>query len=220
MNKLQTLKRSLLTVKFPPRLECFRDYILNYPSYCAKRDATLTSKFEKDNLKYIFDMQEINNNYKRISLQTWQAQEEAGKSSLQRELHFASRSEALNFLNVIKNKCDEIDHHPEWSVQDENLHIKLTSHFLKNNISEKDYELAAFISQKYEDKAYFNFIFNRRNQTWLSNSAALAFALFTFYALSYMITLYQNYRITSRDFLFAKILTAENDYNHERRYKH
>ena len=42
---------------------------------------------------------------------------------------------AIIFMNLIKDKCDELDHHPEWTLSDNILKIRLTSHFNKNNVS-------------------------------------------------------------------------------------
>jgi 4a-hydroxytetrahydrobiopterin dehydratase len=205
------------------RLSCWKsctmDYFFNYPAYCAKRDAKLQTNFERQNMGYIFDQEQIKNNQKSIALQNWKLREESGKSFLIRELNFSSSEEALQFMNLVKDKCDQLDHHPEWTVKDQHLHVRLTSHFLKNNVSDKDWELAAVISQKYEDRFYYKIAFDKRYQSYIRNFVAFMFASFTFYIMFNYFLLYRNYNITSRDFFFPRILTSDNDYNLERRYR-
>jgi pterin-4a-carbinolamine dehydratase len=218
MNKLPCLK-----LMNSSRLACWKsctwDYFVNYPAYCAKRDAKLETKYERQNLGYIFDREQIKNNHKSIAMRNWKFTEEPGRSFLIRELPFSSREEALQFMNLVTDKCDEIDHHPEWEVKDQLLQIRLTSHFLKNNVSDKDWELAAIISQKYEDRYFYKFAFDKWYQAFIRNFVALLFTCFSVYTLSQFYHLYRNYNITSRDFFFPRILTSENDYNHERRYR-
>ena len=45
-----------------------------------------------------------------------------------------NNNDAINFINIIKEKCDEINHHPEWNLSNNNLElvyfVKLIGFFL------------------------------------------------------------------------------------------
>ena len=49
---------------------------------------------------------------------------------------------------------------------------------------------------------------------------AAAFIFGTAYTMFYLYNLYKDYRITSRDFLFPKIIHSGNDYDQTRKLKH
>ena len=107
----------------------------------------------------------------------------------------------------MKDKSSELDHHPEWNIKNNLVNVKLTSHFMGNNVSEKDYELAANFSVAY-DKCHG--LFN--NQAYLSyligTGLVSVFCLVGFYVYEFK----KNYRYTSMDFMFARIETADNNY--------
>ena len=48
--------------------------------------------------------------------------------------------------------ADDIDHHPEWTLGDGELRIRLSTHDIGNKVSIKDYILAQWIEQVLEGK--------------------------------------------------------------------
>jgi pterin-4a-carbinolamine dehydratase len=209
MNSLKVLKKNFSSssqnsLGFPHLVNS----IFNYSEYIKQKDRYYEEKWHRDNIHALKDIKEIQNEQRRIAEKDWTLHEDQAphKSYLSRDLKFSSAKETIVFLNLIKNYCDEIDHHPEWTLQDKNLHIKLTSHFVNNNVSPKDYDLAAFISQKYEERNYNNFKYNSCNQTWLRNAAAVGISIATVFALVQFYNFIRHYRSTSRDFYFTKIV--------------
>ena len=53
--------------------------------------------------------------------------------------------EVLEKMNRIGWLADEIDHHPEWKLSENNLMINLSTHDIGNKISLKDYILASYV---------------------------------------------------------------------------
>ena len=68
-------------------------------------------------------------------------------SSIERSLAFASAQEAALFLQRVGGVLQRADHHPEWRLDGRLLHIRLTSHFLSNNLSNKDLHVARAIDR-------------------------------------------------------------------------
>lgn len=50
-------------------------------------------------------------------------------------------------MNRIGWIADEIDHHPEWTITEASLHIKLSTHDIGNKISVKDYWLGIWAEE-------------------------------------------------------------------------
>jgi 4a-hydroxytetrahydrobiopterin dehydratase len=50
-------------------------------------------------------------------------------------------------MTRIGTLADEIDHHPEWTLKQGELHIKLSTHDIGNKVSLKDYVLATWIEE-------------------------------------------------------------------------
>ena len=113
----------------------------------------------------------------------------------------------MKFLEATRSKCNEIDHHPEWSINNNTVEVKLTSHFKNNNVSEKDYELACNFSLQYEECCA-----QVSNQTYFSYLIAGALIFGSAFLSSYIYNFKRNYNYTSMDFMFARIDTAENAY--------
>ena len=115
--------------------------------------------------------------------------------------------EALKYLQNVREICNEMDHHPEWTLNNNILEVRLTSHFHKNNVSDTDYALAANFSE----------IYNRtcgvtgNNQVYLSYLIG-AIVIFGIGFVSNMLYQQRNYRTTSMDFMFAKVDTNNNAY--------
>jgi pterin-4a-carbinolamine dehydratase len=192
-------------------------YFFNYPIFEKERDSHLAEKFKQDNQNYTRDMKAIEEYKKKIVIQDWKINEEKINyilsAHLYRELSFDNREHALIFMNIIKDKCEEIDHHPEWSLGTDNvLRVRLTSHYLNNNLSPKDYELAAFISQKYEEKGDYNFKYNKTVQRLVSYSFSGVVALLSFAVFYYTYVNFNRRNTTSYDFYLAKVNHTSNQY--------
>ena len=208
MNSLKLLKKNFSTSSTNSlNITHMANYFINYGQYLQEKDRLIAEKYQRDNLRVLEDLKEIQAHQKKIAEKNWALYEEkeAHKSYLHRELKFSSAEESLLFINLVKDHCEELDHHPEWTVAGNSLDVKLTSHTANNNVSVKDYELAAFISREYEQRNFNGFKYNQCNQKWVSNAAAIGLTVVTVYTLVYLYNLYRNYRITSRDFYFSKI---------------
>jgi len=194
------------------------NFFFKYPVFEKQRDSILPDKYNQDNENYLRDIQTIQEYTKQIAIQEWKVHEDQSNnktvSSLNRELSFDNREHALIFMNIIKEKCEEIDHHPEWSLGIDNiLKIRLTSHFLNNNISPKDYELAAFISNKYQEKSDYNLKYNKTTQRLVSYSFSGVVALLSFALFYYTYTNLKRRNTTSFDFYFTRIHHTTNEYD-------
>jgi pterin-4a-carbinolamine dehydratase len=199
-------------------------YFFDYQTYEKKRDSTLQEKFDQDNQKYKNDQKKINEYKKEIASRDWKVQEEKEHNStntaLYRELGFDNREHALIFMNIIKDKCDELDHHPEWTLGDDNvLRIKLTSHFKNNNISSMDYDLAAYITYKYLERSDYNFRYNRTIQRLVSYSFSGIVALLSFALFYYTYTNFKRRNTSSFDFYLARINHSSNEYEKRNYFK-
>lgn len=58
----------------------------------------------------------------------------------------------LEKMSRIGWAADEMDHHPEWTLQEGSLAIRLSTHDIGNRLSVKDYVLAGWIEQVLESK--------------------------------------------------------------------
>lgn len=115
--------------------------------------------------------------------------------------------EALKYLENVREICNEMDHHPEWNLNNNILEVRLTSHFNRNNVSETDYALAAEFSEIFDRTCGIT----GNNQVYLSYLIGAAIIL----GVGFIGRIFyenRNYRITSMDFMFAKIDTSDNAY--------
>lgn len=166
---------------------------------------SLHEKYARDNELYLRDLAQIQETTKEFALKDWNVDNQINTSALVRELAFNSNAMAVKFINYIKDKADELDHHPEWTLtNDHKVFIKLTSHFNKNNITPIDFELAAFISNTYNESKEFNPLKCKYTQKYFIYSLNLLLTLIAIYGIAYIYQLYTRYRITSDDFIFAK----------------
>jgi 4a-hydroxytetrahydrobiopterin dehydratase len=206
MNALKQFKRNISAPAKNDIMSNLYLSICNYNSYRKTLDAQNAESFKFDTQVYEHDIQEIQNHHKKIAEKTWNFEQRHLTSNLLRELTFKNKEESLSFMNSLKEKIDELDHHPEWTLNDNTLTIKLTSHSNKNNVSPKDYELAAFISQKYEqgNSGLSNY------QRVISNAAGALLIFGTVYTIYSIYNLYKTKRVTSRDFYFQKISHSGN----------
>jgi pterin-4a-carbinolamine dehydratase len=188
--------------------------LFDYNGYRQSLDNSLPERYVITNQKYLNDLAAIQNNQKEIAMRDWALNEnkEQKTSALQREFNFDSRDDALNFMNVVKGKFDELDHHPEWVLNQNNgVSLRLTSHFNNNNVTPKDYELAAYLSQQYEQRGAYWIKFNRTRHDIFITLTAIVLGVAVVSYLWKMMILRKNYRITSRDFYFARIYMDSND---------
>lgn len=113
----------------------------------------------------------------------------------------------MQFVDKMRPKCNELDHHPEWQIINNVIKVKLTSHFNNNNVSAKDYELAAYFALSYDDScglaSYQPYLSYLLGAGIISGIAFIALYLYNFK---------RNYRFTSMDFMFARIDTPDNAY--------
>ena len=100
-----------------------------------------------------------------------------------------------------------MDHHPEWTLINNSLEVKLTSHFNRNNVSATDYALAAEFSETYDRTSGIT----GNNQVYLSYFIGAA-VIFGIGFVSHTLYQMKNYRTTSMDFMFSKIETKNNEY--------
>lgn len=132
--------------------------IINYPSARQTQLESILSKYEKVNLKHVQNLNDVTENEKKIIIsQNWRLvnSNENRNSSLKRDFSFISKEKALEFMSIVKDKCDEIDHHPLWVIQKNSqngydLNVDLTSHFANNNVTKMDVYLAAYLTYNYD----------------------------------------------------------------------
>lgn len=107
------------------------------------------SKFEKEceefNENVKEELKEMNQNkitniIERGGVEKWETAEDL--SYLSRTFEFSSFEQANNFMQRVGIYCSKKDHHPEWSLNDRFLTVKLTSHFNNNKVTPFDFELA------------------------------------------------------------------------------
>jgi len=144
-----------------------------------------------------------------ITLKDWEFNQGDKTSSLLKEFSFETRQHALIFINIIKDKCDEINHHPEWSLYsndkgDNILRVFLTTHDQNNIVSSKDYELASFMSYNFQETSSYNYKYNRRIQSLISSGFSIATAILFMTTLYYFYIREKNFIVGSRDFYFSK----------------
>lgn len=71
---------------------------------------------------------------------------------IEKEFLFKDFKSAFSFMTFVALRCEEINHHPDWSNVYNKVLIKLQTHSIKG-ISNLDLELAIFI-----DKVYSKFL--------------------------------------------------------------
>ena len=57
------------------------------------------------------------------------------------EYQFKSFSDALKFMNIVGEKCDELDHHPKWTNVYNRIEVELFTHD-KGGLTIKDFNLS------------------------------------------------------------------------------
>mmetsp|Transcript_27031 Transcript_27031/g.28065 ORF Transcript_27031/g.28065 Transcript_27031/m.28065 type:complete len:229 (-) Transcript_27031:68-754(-) len=163
--------------------------LINHPQYFKSQQDKYKKTTEILNEKRNRNFDNVSDREKEITLEsdwTLNKNEEENTSSIERKFVFRQESHALEFISVVKDKCDEIDHHPSWTftsdhaIREYTIRVNLTSHFNENNVSEKDYELAAYLTYEYERLNTFVF------KSYFSKCAQLGTGLlFAFFIYSY-----------------------------------
>jgi 4a-hydroxytetrahydrobiopterin dehydratase len=75
------------------------------------------------------------------SVTMWREQDNA----LQADLIFKDFKQAFAFMTLVAELAETHQHHPNWSNVYNRVHIKLTTHDVGNQVTDKDWALAAAI---------------------------------------------------------------------------
>ena len=62
---------------------------------------------------------------------------------------FKNFKDAIDFMNKVGEKCEEMDHHPKWTNVYNRLEIELFTHD-KDGLTIKDFDLALFMDQEFK----------------------------------------------------------------------
>lgn len=143
--------------------------IINYPAYRQQKEEINAQRMKILSDKYKRNFEAVSVREKEIvELSHWEFKKNEAQSTslISKTLEFPEEYLALEFIALTKDKCDEIDHHPSWTYTADvrkgihKIQIELTSHFAKNNVTYKDYELAAFLTYEYDQLLN---IYSKRN---------------------------------------------------------
>lgn len=78
-------------------------------------------------------------------LQEWKYE----NNKIIRDLKFKDFKKAFSFMTICALKCEQMDHHPDWTNVYNQLHIELNTHSI-GGVSNLDIELARFIEDQYK----------------------------------------------------------------------
>jgi 4a-hydroxytetrahydrobiopterin dehydratase len=70
-------------------------------------------------------------------------------NALTANFKFKNFKECFEFMSIIAQYAEEVNHHPTWTNTYNNLEIKLTTHDT-GGVSEKDHKMSAFISEQFD----------------------------------------------------------------------
>lgn len=134
------------------------NYIINYPQYVQMKEEGYKQKFIAQTENAIKHSKAIAENQRDYISSTWTflKDESQNTSSIERTFEFKEEYLALEFISLVKEKCDALDHHPFWTFSADHqnkkysLKINLTSHFAQNNVTENDYDVASYLTYEYE----------------------------------------------------------------------
>lgn len=176
--------------------------LINYPNYMANQEASTQNKQKAMSEKQKRNFQLVIERSKEIVLQSdWKYEKNSNNNTsyIEKKFTFPQERLALEFISLVKDKCDELDHHPSWTFTCDHIHnvytltINLTSHFSKNNVSDKDYELAAYLTYEYERIRIFYFNETFRKYIVVGASVLFVFLLYTSVRSSYYKRNYRSY---------------------------
>tara|TARA_X000000368_G_C22970696_1_gene685313 strand:- start:578 stop:880 length:303 start_codon:yes stop_codon:yes gene_type:complete len=86
---------------------------------------------------------QINESLSNLSL-SWRLDD----GFLKKHFKFKSFDNAIQFINIVSEKCNEIDHHPKWTNIYNTIEVELNTHDI-NGISILDFELSEFMNMAY-----------------------------------------------------------------------
>ena len=69
---------------------------------------------------------------------------------LYKKFSFKTFMNAFSFMNIIADQSEKVDHHPKLINEYNNVEVELFTHS-SNSISNKDFSLARFIDNIYEE---------------------------------------------------------------------
>ena len=69
---------------------------------------------------------------------------------LYKKFSFKTFMNAFSFMNIIADQSEKVDHHPKLINEYNKVEVELFTHS-SNSISNKDFSLARFIDNKYEE---------------------------------------------------------------------
>jgi pterin-4a-carbinolamine dehydratase len=120
-----------------------------------------------------------------------------------------NRNEALIFMNICKEKCEQLNHHPNWTLSESKygeslVSVILTTHDNNNNVSQKDFELASNLSYFYEERSSY-YIYNRNIKNLVSMGFSVALAILFVSIFIHFYNKERNYNVRSKDFYLSKI---------------
>lgn len=72
-------------------------------------------------------------------------------SALVRDFKFRDFKEAFGFMRRVAELAEELDHHPWWSNNYNEVVIKLSTHSAGGKVTEKDTEMADRISEIWKE---------------------------------------------------------------------
>ena len=77
---------------------------------------------------------------------------QVGVEYLTKVFEFSSFEQGQAFVKSVSQFCNDKDHHPEWKTHNGGLKIevKLTSHFMGNQLSLLDFEVAEHMNHSYK----------------------------------------------------------------------
>ena len=178
-------------------------YLFNYPEFKEICDKQLIGSYSDRNVRYTTDKKAIEENIIYLGRQLkWELIEDGSTSRIYREFSFSNKEEVLDFITLIAPKCEEIDHHPEWFIGEKSVKVNLTSHFLSNKVSNKDYHLALLIEEVYSKGLYLT---KRENYFYVRNALGMFLISFVIYMAFYFNNAERNYRIGGTDYFSARI---------------
>lgn len=159
--------------------------VFNYPQFekylesaNARRSELIQKKYQRDHQSQIASMKDY------VNQNAWSLIKSEHNSSIDKDFTFDSVDSANEFINNMKEKCDELDHHPCWTFRVNHntnkhlLNINLTSHFANNNVTDKDYELASYLTREYESMNKRSFYRKYKSIIDASLSIATAYLFF------------------------------------------
>lgn len=168
--------------------------LINHPSYLKSKDVNYQNNLKSINDKANKNFASVVERTKEIISDTnWKLikNEKNNTSSIENRFIFNEENHALEFISLIKEKCDELDHHPSWTYtcnhikREYVLTINLTSHFANNNVTDKDYELAAYLTYEYEKGQKFYFNNKMRKMIILSSNVLFTMFIYSYAKLRY-----------------------------------